>query len=213
MGCLMAPNRRCARDFLRQPCAPHARRRTPEELFPTLKTKGYHLEHNFGHGKKYLSSLLAAMNMLASRIRFFHAGLRKILWAICAPYGEMFPQPLDVPFMVPANAVPCTGISLPYSQVFPDRNFTIFSGVGSEEARAVALASVRRSNRMHGLMRCGWQSHLPTLPNSRPRHGRLTGEDRIVPTAGRRCCRIYLRHIRSVREDECRSERACHPGR
>lgn len=31
----------------------------------TLKTKGYNLEHNFGHGKKQLSSLLAAMNMLA----------------------------------------------------------------------------------------------------------------------------------------------------
>lgn len=31
----------------------------------TLKTKGYHLEHNFGHGKNHLSSLLAAMNMLA----------------------------------------------------------------------------------------------------------------------------------------------------
>ena len=31
----------------------------------TLKTKGYHLEHNFGHGKKHLSSLLAAMNILA----------------------------------------------------------------------------------------------------------------------------------------------------
>lgn len=26
---------------------------------------GYHLEHNFGHGQKHLSSLLAAMNMLA----------------------------------------------------------------------------------------------------------------------------------------------------
>ena len=31
----------------------------------TLKTKGYHLEHNYGHGKQHLSSLLAAMNMLA----------------------------------------------------------------------------------------------------------------------------------------------------
>ena len=31
----------------------------------TLKTKGYHLEHNFGHGKEHLSSLLAAMNILA----------------------------------------------------------------------------------------------------------------------------------------------------
>jgi len=31
----------------------------------TLKTKGYNLEHNFGHGKKHLSSLLATMNLLA----------------------------------------------------------------------------------------------------------------------------------------------------
>jgi hypothetical protein len=29
------------------------------------QTKGYHLEHNFGHGKKHLSSLLATMNLLA----------------------------------------------------------------------------------------------------------------------------------------------------
>ena len=31
----------------------------------TLKTKGYHLEHNFGHGKKHLSSLLLTLNLLA----------------------------------------------------------------------------------------------------------------------------------------------------
>ncbi len=31
----------------------------------TLKTKGYHFEHNFGHGRKYLSSLLATLNLLA----------------------------------------------------------------------------------------------------------------------------------------------------
>jgi hypothetical protein len=30
-----------------------------------LKTRGYHLEHNFGHGKKHLSSLLLTMNLLA----------------------------------------------------------------------------------------------------------------------------------------------------
>lgn len=30
-----------------------------------LKTKGYHLEHNFGHGKQNLAALLAAMNILA----------------------------------------------------------------------------------------------------------------------------------------------------
>ena len=31
----------------------------------TLKTKGYHLEHNFGHGKENLAELLVAMNILA----------------------------------------------------------------------------------------------------------------------------------------------------
>jgi hypothetical protein len=31
----------------------------------TLKTKGYHFEHNFGHGQKHLSSLLASLIILA----------------------------------------------------------------------------------------------------------------------------------------------------
>jgi hypothetical protein len=30
-----------------------------------LKTKGYHLEHNFGHGKQYLSALMLSLNLLA----------------------------------------------------------------------------------------------------------------------------------------------------
>ena len=30
-----------------------------------LKTKGYHLEHNFGHGSQYLASLLLTLNLLA----------------------------------------------------------------------------------------------------------------------------------------------------
>lgn len=31
----------------------------------TLKTKGYHLEHNFGHGQQYLASFLLTLNLLA----------------------------------------------------------------------------------------------------------------------------------------------------
>tara|TARA_B100000315_G_C14247176_1_gene437999 strand:- start:162 stop:635 length:474 start_codon:yes stop_codon:yes gene_type:complete len=31
----------------------------------TLKTKGYHLEHNFGHGMENLSNLLLTLNLLA----------------------------------------------------------------------------------------------------------------------------------------------------
>jgi hypothetical protein len=45
--------------------AGRARWKIENENNNTLKTKGYHLEHNFGHGKKCLSSLLAAMNILA----------------------------------------------------------------------------------------------------------------------------------------------------
>lgn len=42
-----------------------ARWKIENENNNTLKTKGYNLEHNFGHGKLHLSSLLAAMNILA----------------------------------------------------------------------------------------------------------------------------------------------------
>jgi hypothetical protein len=31
----------------------------------TLKTKGYHLEHNFGHGQQDLANVLASLNILA----------------------------------------------------------------------------------------------------------------------------------------------------
>ena len=30
-----------------------------------LKNRGYHLEHNFGHGKQYLSSFLLTLNLLS----------------------------------------------------------------------------------------------------------------------------------------------------
>ena len=42
-----------------------ARWKIENENNNVLKTKAYHLEHNFGHGKKHLSSQLLAMNLLA----------------------------------------------------------------------------------------------------------------------------------------------------
>jgi hypothetical protein len=45
--------------------AGRARWKIENENNNVLKTKGYHLEHNFGHGKEHLSSLLATMNLLA----------------------------------------------------------------------------------------------------------------------------------------------------
>ncbi len=45
--------------------AGRARWKVENEAFNTLKTKGYHLEHNFGHGKRHLASVLATLNLLA----------------------------------------------------------------------------------------------------------------------------------------------------
>jgi hypothetical protein len=52
--------------------AGHARWKVENENNNTLKTKGYNLEHNFGHGKQHLSSLLATLNILSL---LFHTGL------------------------------------------------------------------------------------------------------------------------------------------
>jgi hypothetical protein len=45
--------------------AGRARWKVENENNNTLKTKGYNLTHNFGHGKRHLSSLLATLNLLA----------------------------------------------------------------------------------------------------------------------------------------------------
>jgi hypothetical protein len=41
----------------------------------TLKTKGYNLEHNFGHGKQHLASFLATLNILSL---LFHTLLERL---------------------------------------------------------------------------------------------------------------------------------------
>ncbi|MDZ7899267.1 MAG: hypothetical protein U5N85_14750 [Arcicella sp.] len=35
------------------------------ETFNTLKNQGYHFEHNYGHGKKHLSTVLSYLMLLA----------------------------------------------------------------------------------------------------------------------------------------------------
>jgi len=39
------------------------------ECFNTLKNQGYHLDHNFGHGKQYLSNNMYLLTLL---VFFFH---------------------------------------------------------------------------------------------------------------------------------------------
>jgi hypothetical protein len=42
-----------------------ARWKIENESFNVLKNNGYHLEHNFGHGKQHLAMMFATMNLLA----------------------------------------------------------------------------------------------------------------------------------------------------
>lgn len=46
-------------------CAGRTRWKVENENNNTLKTKGYHFTHNFGHGRQHLSTLLASFNLLA----------------------------------------------------------------------------------------------------------------------------------------------------
>jgi hypothetical protein len=62
-----------------------ARWKVENETFNTLKNQGYHFEHNFGHGKKHLSVVFAALMMLAFLVdqvqqlacELFQAALKK----------------------------------------------------------------------------------------------------------------------------------------
>lgn len=45
--------------------AGRSRWKTENENHNVLKTKGYHLEHNFGHGEQHLATVLLTLNLLA----------------------------------------------------------------------------------------------------------------------------------------------------
>jgi hypothetical protein len=45
--------------------AARSRWKIENESFNVLKTKGYNLEHNFGHGKRHLATVLVTLNLLA----------------------------------------------------------------------------------------------------------------------------------------------------
>lgn len=48
------------------------------ETFNTLKNQGYHFEHNFGHGKKYLSTIFAHLMLLAFFVDQITATIDKV---------------------------------------------------------------------------------------------------------------------------------------
>jgi hypothetical protein len=58
------------------------------ENFNTLKTKGYHFEHNFGHGQQYLSQTLLSLNVIAF---LFHT-LLELMDSRCALLRSTLPR-------------------------------------------------------------------------------------------------------------------------
>jgi hypothetical protein len=70
-----------------------ARWKIENETFNVLKAKGYNLEHNFGHGKETLASVLVVLNLLAFG---FHAVARLVVRAwreamiACGPAYRFF---------------------------------------------------------------------------------------------------------------------------
>ncbi len=61
-----------------------ARWKVENENNNVLKTKGYHIEHNFGHGGQHLAALLLSLNMLAFCFTLFW-----ILWmSNTAPFAK-----------------------------------------------------------------------------------------------------------------------------
>lgn len=65
--------------------AGRARWKAENESHNVLKTKGYHLEHNFGHGKQHLAMLLLTLNLLAF---LFHT----VLHLVDLPYQQIRKQ-------------------------------------------------------------------------------------------------------------------------
>ena len=63
----------------------------------TLKTKGYHLTHNFGHGKHHLSATLATLNLLAFLLHTVldHMDSKYQLLRATLPSRKMFFQHIE----------------------------------------------------------------------------------------------------------------------
>lgn len=64
--------------------AGRARWKIENETFNTLKNQGYHFEHNYGHGKKNLASVLAATMFLAFLVDQLQAAADTLFRKVCS---------------------------------------------------------------------------------------------------------------------------------
>lgn len=98
-----------------------ARWKIENETFNTLKNQGYHFEHNFGHGRKTLSNVLAGLMLLAflidqcleavnlcfqkmmkkmgQRIRLWHRIRSGFEWFVIETWDQFYQSILDPPLV------------------------------------------------------------------------------------------------------------------
>lgn len=65
-----------------------ARWKTENENHNVLKTKGYHLEHNFGHGKQHLASIMLRREFIGFPVSYCSSSWRPILPASSLAFGN-----------------------------------------------------------------------------------------------------------------------------
>lgn len=88
------------------------------ETFNVLKNQGYNLEHNYGHGKKFLSSLFATMMLLAFLVDQLTQTLDKTFQEALVEAKTMrdFRQKVRVLF----DLIPCVSMNLIYKIIARD---------------------------------------------------------------------------------------------
>ena len=78
------------------------------ETFNTLKNQGYHLEHNYGHGKKYLATNFAILTFLAFLIDQVAQQLDKGLQAakaVCKSFKSLWDKIRSVFYLLPTMSM------------------------------------------------------------------------------------------------------------
>ena len=85
--------------------AGRSRWKVENETFNTLKNQGYHLEHNYGHGKQYLTTNLALLTMLAfladQVIQHLDTGFQNA-WTRCRTKRALWEKVCQVFDLIPA---------------------------------------------------------------------------------------------------------------
>lgn len=85
-----------------------ARWKIENETFNTLKNQGYHLEHNYGHGKKYLATNFAILTFLAFLVDQIAQHLDKDFQAakaVCKTFKSLWEKIRSIFYLLPTMSM------------------------------------------------------------------------------------------------------------